>query len=115
MSVLCLSVKAQTDFNTYANEVGTWNEVEQDWDWGRFTMADIKFIFDDGKCFVNDAANSIYTTYGDPIENDDVSLTYKAYDNNNKLCYISITTVENYDFIIVIYLDELCIRYLIQF
>lgn len=115
MSALCLSAKAQTDFNTYANEVGTWNEVKQDWDWGRFSMADITFIFDEGKCFVNNEARSIYTTYGDPIENDDVSLTYKAYDNDNDLCYISITTVENYDFIIVTYLDKLCIRYLIQY
>lgn len=84
---------AQSYDKTTMIEVGEWNPYLEEWEWKGTKEVDFVLKFEGRKVYIDDAAKTVITTYGDSKTttsfNDDgdhyTSSTWSAYDEKEKL------------------------------
>jgi hypothetical protein len=103
---------SQSVTNAYMVQTGSWSSYSSDWIWGDWKSVDIDFMFRGNVVLVNDAANSSYTTIGDPIEVDN-NFSWNAIDEKGRKCMFTMAFGTNPQMIIVMYGDT-CYRYAIE-
>lgn len=97
----------QTYIQSYALDIGHWNNNYRKWDWESTKKCNVLFTLQGDVILSNDKANSTYYTY-ETINKG----SWKALDEKRRECIISIVYNEpDYCFLIVIY-NDICYRYI---
>ena len=108
----CSTAFGQQLMISNASQIGSWNGTE--WEWDEWIYAELKFVLNQNTIIVNDEANSVYVTYGDP-EYIEGSYFWEAFDEKNKLCSFGLTQYETNNLIIIMYgKDNVCFKYAIR-
>jgi hypothetical protein len=103
----CSEFYSQIYIQSYALDIGHWNNYYREWDWEPTKKCNILFTLQGDIILSNDKANSTYYTY-ENIDKD----SWKVLDEKRRECIISMIYNEpNYNFLIVIY-NDLCYRYI---
>jgi len=96
-------------FTTYAVEVGRWNDYSQDWSFVR-EYERINFILQGNVIMVQDNAKSTYVCLN-VIYDDGENVSWKAFDEKNRNCVVTMATIDYESYLIVVY-DNICYRYI---
>jgi len=100
---------AQDVINSYAIEVGYWNNYTEDWDWTPKKNCVISFIIQGDIIIANDLAQSTYYTYKE-VGEDDFSACWEAIDEQRRECLVGLKLGKYCNYFIVIY-PNICYRY----
>lgn len=101
---------AQQILQSYALQVGHWNEYTETYNWEKLKSCDIKFILQGDIILANDEAESTYYTY-QTITANESSASWNAYDEERRKCIVSLVGgAESY--FIVIY-NDICYKYFV--
>jgi hypothetical protein len=101
--------KAQDVMDTYAVEIGYWQEKDQDWYFDDFKMCEVSFIIQGKMIIANDMNKSTYYLYNMLLDEKDMT-SWNAIDEKDRECVISMALKDDYRYFIVIY-DDICYRY----
>jgi len=100
---------AQETINTYAVEFGVWDTDNKEWVWDEAIETDISFTMKGMYLYASDAAESTYFLY-DKLMDKRNYISWLALDEEQLECVITITTLDNAAYVIVMY-DDTCYRY----
>ena len=114
---------SQNRYTSTYNQLGYWNKVTEKWDWEDIKYATIPITFNKNVVTFENKASSKYIITSDQTKRTGVNSDGDSYtryswfvkDNSNRRCTLNITILESdeYDPIISIMYDDVCIRYYI--
>ncbi len=111
--VLCLLISiittAQESIESYALQVGHWNEYLEKFVYDEVKTCNVKFLLQGDVIIANDIAKSIYYTY-ETIHNDELAATWKALDEQRRNVIVSLYFGKDSSVFTVIY-DDVCYKY----
>lgn len=111
--ILCLLISiittAQESIESYALQVGHWNEYLEKFVYDEVRSCDVKFLLQGDVIIANDVAKSIYYTY-ETIHNDELAATWKAFDEERRNVIVSLYFGKELSLFTVIY-DDVCYKY----
>jgi hypothetical protein len=120
LSLVTTSVFSQSYDKTSMMEIGTWNTYTREWDWESPVIIDFIIKINGKKIYINDAAKTVITVYGesqiDKSYNDQgeryVCNTWDAYDEKNRKCKFMMSYIPGKSLMVylVIYSD-IALRY----
>lgn len=93
-SLVTMSVFGQKYDKTSMMEFGVWNSYTREWDWEPAIDIDFTIKLDGRKIYINDAAKTVITVYGESQTNkgyndegqQHTSTTWDAYDEKSRKC-----------------------------
>lgn len=100
---------AQQTIDTYAVEFGVWDTDNKEWVWDEAIETDISFTMKGMYLYASDVAESTYFLY-DKLMDKRNYISWMAVDEEQIECVITISTVDDQPFVIVMY-DDTCYRY----
>jgi len=108
--IVSLTGKAQPNtISTYGIQIGYWNYVAQDWEYQPLEPCVVSFILQGNVIIANDLAKSTYYTYDLLIETD-TRISWKALDEKQLECIVSLANVNDIRCFVVMY-DDIIYRY----
>lgn len=101
---------SQSIINTYAAQIGYWNERIDEYNWETIVKVNIKFTIQNGYVFSTDKNNSVYEVV--KLESSEGTQgVWSAIDDRDEECIIIIKYNEDGNNIFVIVYDTFCIKY----
>lgn len=107
----CLICKAQDKLDSYALQIGHWNNYLEDYTWEDVKPCEISFLLQGDVIMANDAAESVYYTYNNFVHNE-LNNSWQAFDENRTKCIITMMFGET-SYLIVIY-NDICYKYFVN-
>ena len=109
--LISLISMAQEVLQSYALQVGHWNEYSETYSWEPLKTCDVKFLLQGDIIIANDAAESTYYTY-ETLTATETTASWSAYDEERRKCIVSLVGgVSSY--FIVIY-NDVCYKYFVN-
>lgn len=101
---------SQSVINTYAAQIGYWNESTAKYNWESAVKANITFTIQNGYIFSTDKNNSVYEIIR--LESsDNKEGIWSATDDEEEECTIIIKYNDDEDNIFVVVYDLFCVKY----